>query len=146
MIKTKNYLDPYFRFKLFSSSKFNATKFATDKENILRHYNALGYRDASIIADTQYYNAKGNMNIEKLEEVIKRHGASNIPFIRMEASTNLIGGQPFSVQNLRDVRALADKYGIRIVLDCSLLGENAFLVLKREEEFKKSDMKTVLIR
>lgn len=64
LIKTKNYLDPYFRFKLFSSSKFNATKFATDKENILRHYNALGYRDASIIADTQYYNAKGNMNID----------------------------------------------------------------------------------
>jgi len=87
---------------------------------------------------------KGNMNIEKLEEVIKRHSAANIPFIRMEASTNLIGGQPFSVQNLRDVRAIADKYGIRIVLDCSLLGENAYLVLKREEEFKNSDMATVL--
>jgi len=48
------------------------------------------------------------MNIEKLEEVINYHGPKNIPFIRMEASTNLIGGQPFSVQNLRDVRALAD--------------------------------------
>ena len=87
---------------------------------------------------------KGNMNIEKLEEVIKHHGAKNIPFIRMEASTNLIGGQPFSVQNLRDVRAIADKYGIRVVLDCSLLGENAYLVLQREEEFKNSDMKTVI--
>ena len=78
------------------------------------------------------------MNIEKLEEVIINHGAKNIPFIRMEASTNLIGGQPFSVQNMRDVRALADKYGIRVVLDCSLLGENAYLVLQREEEFRNN--------
>lgn len=87
---------------------------------------------------------KGNMNIEKLDAIIKQHGAKNIPFIRMEASTNLIGGQPFSVQNLRDVRAVADKYGIRLVLDCSLLGENAYLVIQREEEFKDSDMGTVM--
>ncbi len=87
---------------------------------------------------------KGNMNIEKLEEAIVQKGAKNIPFIRMEASTNLIGGQPFSVQNLRDVRAIADKYGIRLVLDCSLLGENAYLVIQREDEFKDSDMGTVM--
>ncbi len=87
---------------------------------------------------------KGNMNIEKLEETIIHHGAANIPFIRMEASTNLIGGQPFSVQNLRDVRAVADKHGIRVVLDASLLGENAYLVLQREEEFKGSSMTIIM--
>ncbi len=87
---------------------------------------------------------KGNMNIELLEETIVNHGAANVPFIRMEASTNLIGGQPFSVQNLRDVRAVADKYGIRIVLDASLLGENAYLVLQREEEFKNSNMADIM--
>jgi tyrosine phenol-lyase len=87
---------------------------------------------------------KGNMNIELLEETIQNHGAANVPFIRMEASTNLIGGQPFSVQNLRDVRAVANKYGIRLVLDCSLLGENAYLVLQREEEFKNSNMEIIM--
>ena len=87
---------------------------------------------------------KGNMNIEKLEETIKETGVENIPFIRMEASTNLIGGQPFSVQNLRDVRAIADKYGIRVVLDASLLGENAYLVIKREAEFKNSSLGEVI--
>jgi tyrosine phenol-lyase len=87
---------------------------------------------------------KGNMNIEKLETVIKSHGPKNIPFIRMEASTNLIGGQPFSIQNMRDVRAICDKYGIRMVLDASLLGENAYMVLKREEEFKNSTMGEIL--
>jgi len=87
---------------------------------------------------------KGNMNIELLEETIVNHGAANVPFIRMEASTNLIGGQPFSVQNLRDVRAVADKFGIRLILDASLLGENAYLVLQREEEFKNSNMAEII--
>ncbi len=115
----------------------------------MAHITDKGGQIAELLYDEAYvvnsdHPFKGNMNIEKLEEVIKYHGPKNIPFIRMEASTNLIGGQPFSVQNMRDVRALADKYGIRVVLDCSLLGENAYLVLKREEEFKNSDMKTVI--
>jgi tryptophanase len=115
----------------------------------MAHITDKGGQIAELLYDEAYvvnssHPFKGNMNIEKLEEVIKYHGPKNIPFIRMEASTNLIGGQPFSVQNMRDVRALADKYGIRVVLDCSLLGENAYLVLLREEEFKNSDMKTVM--
>jgi outer membrane protein insertion porin family len=67
--KTKEYLDPYFRFKLFSSAKFNDKKYREDKEKILEYYNSLGYRDASIVADTQYYTKKGNLNIDlKVEE------------------------------------------------------------------------------
>ena len=115
----------------------------------MAHITDKGGQIAELLYDEAYvinsdHPFKGNMNIEKLEEVIIQKGAKNVPFIRMEASTNLIGGQPFSVQNLRDVRAVADKYGIRLVLDCSLIGENAFLVLQREEEFKNSDMGTVI--
>jgi outer membrane protein insertion porin family len=67
--KTREVLDPYFRFKLFSSAKFNATKYLADKEKILDYYNSLGYRDAAIAADTQYYNNRGQMNIDiKVEE------------------------------------------------------------------------------
>jgi outer membrane protein insertion porin family len=67
--KTKEYLDPYFRFKLFSSAKFSDKKYAEDKEKILAYYNSLGYRDAVFAADTQYYNSKGNLNIDiKIEE------------------------------------------------------------------------------
>ena len=51
--KTKEVLDPYFRFKLFSSAKFNPTKYEEDKTKVLQYYNSLGYRDAQIIADTQ---------------------------------------------------------------------------------------------
>ena len=62
--KTKDYIDPYFRFKLFSSSKFNETKYGEDKERILNYYNSRGYRDALLLADTQFYDLKGNLNID----------------------------------------------------------------------------------
>ncbi|MDD4632763.1 MAG: tryptophanase [Proteiniphilum sp.] len=115
----------------------------------MAHITQYGGKIAELLYDEAYvinssHPFKGNMNLEKLEEIIKIHGAKNIPFIRMEASTNLIGGQPFSVQNLRDVRAVADKYNIRLVLDASLLGENAYLVIQREEEFKNSTMGEVI--
>jgi tryptophanase len=91
------------------------------------------YPEAYVIHSSHPF--KGNMNVEALEECIQKTGKENIPFIRMEASTNLIGGQPFSMQNLRDVRAIADKYDIRLVLDASLIGENAYLIGQREPEF-----------
>jgi tryptophanase len=115
----------------------------------LAHITQYGGRIVELLYDEAYkiqssHPFKGNMNVEKLEEVIKETGVENIPFIRMEASTNLIGGQPFSVANLRAVRTIADKYGIRIVLDASLLGENAYLVIQREEEFKNASMAEVI--
>ena len=67
--KTKELIDPYFRFKLFSSAKFNDKKYQEDKGKIVDFYNSLGYRDAVIVADTQYYNNKGDMNVAlKLQE------------------------------------------------------------------------------
>lgn len=87
---------------------------------------------------------KGNMDIDKLEACIQKHGVENIPFIRMEASTNLIGGQPFSLANLMDVRRIADKYGIMLVLDASLIGENAYLIKQREENWKENSMGEIL--
>jgi outer membrane protein insertion porin family len=62
--KTKEFLDPYFRFKLFSSAKFNAGKYEEDKEKIVAYYNSLGFRDANIVADTIYPNKKGNLRID----------------------------------------------------------------------------------
>jgi len=116
----------------------------------MAHITQYGGRIEELLYDEAYvinskHPFKGNMNLEKLEDCIKKHGAANIPYIRMEASTNLIGGQPFSIQNLRDVRAIADKYNIRLVLDASLLGENAWLVKQREEEFKNSSMAEILL-
>lgn len=87
---------------------------------------------------------KGNIDIDKLVKCIEENGVENIPFIRMEASTNLIGGQPFSIANLMDVRRVADKYGLMLVLDASLLGENAYLVKQREAEWRENSMADII--
>ena len=89
---------------------------------------------------------KGNMDINKLKDLIKKYGAERIPFIRLEASTNLIGGQPFSIANMREVRKVADEHKIMVVLDASLIGENAYFIKEREEEFKKSHVKDILLK
>ena len=88
---------------------------------------------------------KGNIDIEKLDGVIKKYGAKHIAFIRMEASTNLIGGQPFSVRNMREVRELANKHNILVVLDASLIGENAWFIKQREEEFHYTSIADILL-
>lgn len=61
--KTKDFLDPYFRFKLFSSSKFDDKKYEDDKEKVLEYYNSLGYRDATIEKDDTSHNKKGDLNL-----------------------------------------------------------------------------------
>jgi outer membrane protein insertion porin family len=61
--KTKKVLDPYARIK-FSGAKFDTKKYEEDKDNILDYYNSLGYRDATIVNDTVYYNANGHLNID----------------------------------------------------------------------------------
>lgn len=67
--KTKEYLDPYLRLKLLSSAKYSEKKYQEDKEKLLGYYNSLGYRDAAIVSDTQFYNSKGNLNISiKIKE------------------------------------------------------------------------------
>jgi tryptophanase len=65
------------------------------------------YDEALEIKSTNPF--KGNLEIAKLYKVIEKYGAENIPFIRLEASTNLIGGQPFSMQNMKDVKAVAEQ-------------------------------------
>ena len=84
---------------------------------------------------------KGNVDLTLLEEVIKQYGVEKIPYLRMEASTNLIGGQPFSMENFREVRRITKENGIRIILDATLLAENAYLVTQREEEFKGKSLR-----
>ncbi len=75
---------------------------------------------------------KGDMDIGKLKALIAEHGAENIAFVRVEAGTNLIGGQPVSVQNLSEIRAVCDQHGILVVMDASLLSDNLYFNKQRE--------------
>lgn len=76
--KTKALLDPYFRFKLLSNAKFDEKKYEEDKDNILDYYNSMGYRDAQIIADTQYRTAAGNLNVDLKVKEGRRYYFGNI--------------------------------------------------------------------
>jgi tyrosine phenol-lyase len=86
---------------------------------------------------------KGNMDPEKLRASIKKHGAENIAFVRLESGTNLIGGQPSSLENMREIRKICDEFGIILVLDASLLADNLYFIKMREEKCKDMSIKEI---
>jgi len=87
---------------------------------------------------------KGNMDIDKLKDVISRWGAENVAYIRFEAGTNLIGGQPFSMANLREVAAIAKEHNILVLMDTSLINENLYFIKIREEGYQDKPIKDIL--
>jgi outer membrane protein insertion porin family len=76
--KSKEFLDPYFRFKLFSSAKYNEKKYKDDEQKILDYYNSQGYRDAVIVSDTLFYNSKKQLNIAIRVDEGKKYYFGNI--------------------------------------------------------------------
>jgi tryptophanase len=83
---------------------------------------------------------KGDIDMEKLRGAIKRVGKENVSFVRIEAGTNLIGGQPVSMRNIREVSKLCREEGIPFVFDASLLADNLYFIKLREEEFKNIEL------
>jgi tyrosine phenol-lyase len=83
---------------------------------------------------------KGNMDIGRLEAAVAKHGRDGIAYVRMEATTNLLGGQPFSMENLRAVREVCTKHGLTLILDGSLISENAYLVREREAGYAEKSI------
>jgi len=79
---------------------------------------------------------KGNMDPQKLKNTIKKYGKDKISFVRMEATTNLLGGQPFSMANLKEIRQICKENGLLLILDGSLICENAYLIRQREREYQ----------
>ena len=86
---------------------------------------------------------KGDIDLEKLEACILDEGSENVAFMRLEAGTNLIGGQPVSVQNFKDACAIARKHGIISVLDASLLQDNLYFNKIREESCRDKSIRTI---
>jgi tryptophanase len=77
---------------------------------------------------------KGNFDVPALRRLVAERGAESIAFVRMEAGTNLIGGQPFSLENLRQVRAACTEFGLPLIMDASLLADNLHFIKRREPE------------
>ena len=107
--------------------------FTTTRAHIMRNGGTVEevISDAGIEVSSSH-PFKGNVDIAKLAALIQQHGSERIAFVRMEAGTNLIGGQPFSLENLGEVRRLCDQHGILLVLDASLLADNLYFIKQRE--------------
>ncbi len=85
---------------------------------------------------TNLYPFKGDINLTKLEDLIKKHGAEKIPYVAMSTTVNMAGGQPISLGNLKALRKLTNKYGIKIVHDMTRVAENAYMIQQNEEGYR----------
>ena len=111
--KVRDYLDPWFRLK-FSAAKFNQNKYIEDKEKLLTYYNSLGYRDATIEKDTNYYNKKGNLLVEIKVDEGRRYYFGNITWrgnTKYTDSTlrNILGIQRGDIYNLETLNTKLGK-------------------------------------
>ncbi|MGA9406459.1 MAG: tryptophanase [Bacteroidota bacterium] len=86
---------------------------------------------------------KGNMNIPALEKFIREKGAANIPVCMITVTNNSGGGQPVSMENIRETKKLLQKYGIPLFLDACRFAENAFFIKKRESGYAKKTAKEI---
>ncbi|MFO8054197.1 MAG: tryptophanase [Bacteroidales bacterium] len=87
---------------------------------------------------------KGNLDLSKLEEVLKTYPKQKIPFIIVTVTCNSSGGQPVSLQNLKEVKALAEHYDIPVVFDSARFSENAYFIKKREAAYKDYSIREIV--
>jgi tyrosine phenol-lyase len=87
---------------------------------------------------------KGNVDLAKLQAVIDRYGAENIPYVCVAVTVNLAGGQPVSMRNLREVYELCKRQGIRVWSDATRAVENAYFIKEREEGYADKPVAAIL--
>lgn len=87
---------------------------------------------------------KGNVDIAKLDKLVKKHGAKKIPYVSLATNVNLAGGQPVSMANLKELRAYTKKHGIRIIHDMTRVAENAYFIQQREKGYDKKSIKDIV--
>jgi len=102
------------------------------------HQELAGGTFADIIVDEAHdvnstFPFKGNVDLKKLQALIDEHGAKKIPYVSIATTVNMAGGQPISLANMKAVRELTKKHGIRIIHDMTRVAENAYMIKLLEE-------------
>jgi tyrosine phenol-lyase len=113
------------------------------------HQELAGGKFEDIIIDEAHdpdneFPFKGNVDLNKLEQLIKKYGAKKIPYVSIATSVNMAGGQPISMKNLKDLRALTAKHGIRIIHDMTRVAENAYFIQQREKGYEHRLIKDIV--
>ncbi|MGB5489195.1 MAG: tyrosine phenol-lyase [Woeseiaceae bacterium] len=90
------------------------------------------------------FQFKGNVDINKLDRLVKEVGAERVPYISLEGNVNMAGGQPFSMANLNELHAYCRKHGIPIMLDATRTIENAWFIREREDGYARKSVREIL--
>jgi tyrosine phenol-lyase len=114
------------------------------------HQELAGGTFADIIIDEAHDPAslhpfKGNVDIRKLDVLVKKYGVKRIPYITIGVTVNMAGGQPISMKNLKELRAYTKKHKLRIILDMTRVAENAFFIQQREKGYEKKSIKEIVL-
>jgi tryptophanase len=96
--------------------------------------------------DTSIYHPfKGNLDLNKLEKVLQENPKEKIPLILITITNNTAGGQPVSMQNIREVSALGKIYGVPVYIDAARYAENAYFIKVREEGYADKSIKEIIL-
>lgn len=87
---------------------------------------------------------KGNIDLKKLEALIKKHGAKKIPYVCVAVTVNLAGGQPVSMENLKQLRQLTSRHGIKVMLDMTRIAENAYFIQQQEKGYARKSIAAIV--
>ncbi|MBK7359962.1 MAG: tyrosine phenol-lyase [Saprospiraceae bacterium] len=114
------------------------------------HQELAGGRFEDIIIDEAHdpeneFPFKGNVDLNKLERLIKKYGADKIPYVSIATSVNMAGGQPISMSNLKELRTLTKKHSIRIIHDMTRVAENAYFIQQREKGYKTKSIAEIVL-
>jgi tyrosine phenol-lyase len=94
---------------------------------------------------TSLHPFKGDVDLAKVEALIAEVGAERIPYLSLAGTVNMAGGQPVSMANVRALRELCDRHGIRLLLDATRMVENAFFIQEREPGFADRSIADILL-
>jgi tyrosine phenol-lyase len=114
------------------------------------HQELAGGKFVDVIIDEAHdsestFQFKGNIDLEKLENLIVEKGADKIPYVCVATTVNMAGGQPISIENLRQVRQLTDKHQIIIVHDMTRVAENAYMNQKYEDGYANKSVAEIVL-
>ncbi len=87
---------------------------------------------------------KGNIDLQRLESVIREYGARHVAYILITVTCNSGGGQPVSMENMREVRRIADHYGLLVVMDAARFAENAWFIKNREPGYETKSIPDIV--
>ncbi len=94
---------------------------------------------------TNLHPFKGNIDISKLEKVYKSNPIDKIPFVVLTLTNNTAGGQPVSMENIKEVSALSKKFGVKVLFDSARFAENAYFIKTREQAYKNKTIKEIVL-